>query len=80
MFVVPTDTIGLPITLSTLAEIVGSLKLILSLTLYEFPDSFTTIFVMVDASVPFTSISALESKEFCKVSLKNSACIIKFYE
>jgi len=33
VFVVPTDTIGLPITLSTLAEIVGSLKLILSLTL-----------------------------------------------
>ena len=67
VFVVPTDTIDLPITLSTLAEIVGSLKLILSLTLYEFPELFTVTFVIFDASVPSTSISAFESRESCKI-------------
>ena len=67
VFVVPTDTIDLPITWLTLADILGLLKFILSLTLYKFPGSLTLILVILDALVPSTSISAFESKESYKI-------------
>ena len=63
VLVVPTDTIDLPITWSTLAVIDGSLKFILSLTLYPVPESTTLIDVIVDELIPSTLITAFEFKE-----------------
>ena len=63
VLVVPTDTMDLPITWSTLAVIVGSLKFILSLTLYSVPELITPIDVIFDESIPSTLIFAFEFKE-----------------
>ena len=54
VFVVPTDTIDFPIIWSTLADIVTSLKFILSLTLYPVPDSLIVTLVIVEVSMPST--------------------------
>ena len=53
---------GLPITWLTLAVIVGSLKSILSLTLYSVPESTTLTDVIFDDSIPSTLIFAFEVK------------------
>ena len=48
VFVLPTDTICLPITSLTLADMVGSLRSITSLTLYPTPDWLTLISVIFE--------------------------------
>ena len=63
VFVVPTDTIGCPITWSTLAVIVTSLKFILSLTLYPVPDSLIVTLVIVEVLTPSTLTIAFEFSE-----------------